>query len=53
MSKKYFEDARAMFITEGWKTFVAEIDEAISVMTLDSVNGSDEFFQAKGRLVTL
>lgn len=53
MDKKYFEDARATFLTEGWKTFMAELDQAIEAMTLDVATNSDEFFQARGRLATL
>lgn len=53
MDQKYFDDARSMFLTDGWKTFVAELDEAMKAMTLDSASTSDEFFIAKGRLGTL
>ena len=53
MDPKYFEDARAMFLTTGWQTFMGELDEAIAAMTLDSASTSDEFFQARGRLATL
>ena len=53
MDDKYFENARAMFLTDGWKTFQQELDEAISVCTLDSCNTADEFWQMRGRLLTL
>ena len=50
---KYFENARGMFLTEGWKTFQDELDEAINACTLDSCNTTEEFWQMRGRLVTL
>lgn len=53
MDQKYFEDARAMFLTTGWQTFMSELDHAIEAMTLDSATNADEFFQARGRLATL
>lgn len=53
MDQKYFEDARTMFLTEGWKVFMSELEEAINAMTLDIASTSDEFFLAKGRLGTL
>ena len=37
MTDKYFDDARAMFMTEGWHTFQKELDEAISICTLDKI----------------
>lgn len=53
MSDTYFENAREMFMTEGWKTFQQEIDEAISLCTLDSASTTEELWQARGRLLTL
>jgi len=53
MDDKYFDDARTMFLTDGWKTFLAELDEAISACTLESCNTTDEFWQMKGRILTL
>lgn len=53
MDDKYFEDARTMFLTEGWTTFQAELDEAIAACTLESCNTTEEFWQMKGRILTL
>lgn len=53
MSDRYFDDAREMFMTEGWKTFQQEINEAISLCTLDSASTTEELWQARGRLLTL
>jgi hypothetical protein len=48
-----FDNARSMFMTEGWKDFVEEIDGLIETLTLDSASSSDEFFHCKGRLEAL
>ena len=53
MSDRYFDDAREMFLTDGWKTFQQEINEAISLCTLDSASTTEELWQARGRLLTL
>ena len=53
MSDRYFDDAREMFMTEGWKTFQTELDEAISLCTLDSATTTEELWQMRGRLLTL
>jgi hypothetical protein len=53
MDDKYFEDARTMFLTEGWTTFQAELDEAIAACTLEGCNTTEEFWQMKGRILTL
>jgi len=53
MTDTYFEDARTMFLTEGWRTFQEEIEEAISVLTLEHCDSVEEFWQARGRLSAL
>lgn len=53
MESKYFDDARTMFMTEGWKAFVSELDEAITACTLDACNSSEQFWEMRGRLATL
>jgi hypothetical protein len=53
MTDTYFEDARTMFLTEGWRTFQEEIEEAISVLTLEHCDSAEEFWQARGRLSAL
>jgi hypothetical protein len=53
MDDTYFEDARDMFMTAGWKTFTEELEEALSTCTLDSCNTTEEFWQMRGRLITL
>ena len=45
-------DAREIFMTAGWKTFQQELDEAISLCTLDSAQ-TTEGCGRRGRLLTL
>ena len=53
MPSDYFDNARAMFLTDGWKAFVEELDEAISACTLDACQSSEQFWEMRGRLATL
>jgi hypothetical protein len=53
MDDTYFDDAREMFMTAGWKTFNEELEEALATCTLDSCNSTEEFWQMRGRLITL
>ena len=48
-----FENARGMFMTEGWKDFIEEVDGLIETLTLDAAATSDVFFHCKGRLEAL
>lgn len=48
-----FDNARGMFMTEGWKEFIDEVEGLIETLTLDSASTSDEFFHCKGRLEAL
>ena len=52
-AEKLFKDARDMFLTDGWKDFIEEINGLIEMLTLDAASTSDEFFHAKGRLESL
>lgn len=47
--KKFFEDCRSMFITDGWKHFQKEINVALQSMNLCGIDSSNEFWKAKGR----
>ncbi len=49
----YFDNARTMFLTEGWQVFQAELDEAINACTLDACHTSEQFWEMRGRLATL
>jgi hypothetical protein len=53
MESKFFDDARTMFLTDGWKEFVEGLDEAIAGCTLDACQTSEQFWEMRGRLTTL
>jgi hypothetical protein len=50
---KYFENARTMFLTDGWTTFNEELNEAINACTLDACQTTEQFWEMRGRLATL
>lgn len=49
MNEKFFENARELFLTAGWREFIEAIDEQLSGITLAGCNSAEEFWQAKGR----
>ena len=51
--QKAFDNARGMFMTEGWRDFIDEVEGLIETLTLDAASTSDEFFHCKGRLEAL
>ena len=53
MESKYFDDARTMFLMDGWTDFQKEIDEAIAACTLEACGSTEEFWQMRGRLQAL
>jgi hypothetical protein len=50
MSDKRFEDARGMFITQGWKDLVEILQEYEDAITIDRVHNVEDLFYQKGRL---
>ena len=50
---KYFEDAREMFMTQGWRDFILQIEDNLANINLDSVNDTNGFWVAKGQLSVL
>ena len=50
MSQKRFEDARSMFITQGWKDLVEVLQEYEDAITIDRVHNVEDLFYQKGRL---
>ena len=50
MSEKRFEDARSMFITQGWKDLVEVLQEYEDAITIDRVHNVEDLFYQKGRL---
>ena len=53
MTDTYFDAARTMFMTEGWRTFQEELDEAINTSTLEACNSTEEFWEMRGRVKVL
>lgn len=49
-AQKELDDALSMFMTDGWKTFIEEIQGTADDMTLDHANTVEELFYLKGRL---
>ena len=45
-----FEDARSMFITQGWKDLVEVLEEYEESITIDRVHNVEDLFYQKGRL---
>jgi hypothetical protein len=45
-----FEDARSMFITQGWKDLVEVLQEYEDAITIDRVHNVEDLFYQKGRL---
>ena len=50
MSDKRFEDARGMFITQGWKDLVEVLQEYEDAITIDRVHNVEDLFYQRGRL---
>lgn len=47
---KRFEDAREMFLTQGWKDLVETLQEHHDSITIDRVNTIEDLYHQKGRL---
>jgi hypothetical protein len=50
MSEKRFEDARSMFMTQGWKDLIEVLQEYEDAITIDRVHNVEDLFYQKGRL---
>lgn len=46
--QKFFDDARTLFMTDGWKDFIKEVTNIFNSVSLDSCSNSDEFWASKG-----
>ena len=51
--KKFFEDARDLFLTTGWANFKAELEVAINQIHVANCEDEKEFWKAKGRFEIL
>ena len=47
---KRFDDARGMFMTQGWKDLVEVLQEYEDAITIDRVHNVEDLFYQKGRL---
>ena len=47
------EDAREMFITQGWKNLMEELEDQLDLCTLDSCHTLEELHFTKGRAAVL
>ena len=50
VDQKRFEDARGMFMTQGWKDLVEVLQEYEDAITIDRVHNVEDLFYQKGRL---
>lgn len=50
MDDKYFDDAREMFLTQGWKNFMEETLESINMTRIEALEDVESFWKAKGSL---
>jgi len=50
MSQQRFDDARGMFITQGWKDLIEVLQEYEDAITIDRVHNVEDLFYQKGRL---
>lgn len=48
--QKRFDDARGMFMTQGWKDLVEVLQEYEDAITIDRVHNVEDLFYQKGRL---
>ena len=51
--KKFFEDARDLFLTTGWANFKAELEVAINQIHVANCEDEKAFWMAKGRFEIL
>ena len=48
--QKRFDDARGMFMTQGWKDLIEVLQEYEDAITIDRVHNVEDLFYQKGRL---
>ena len=53
MDNKFFEDARDMFITAGWKAFIKDVEANIVNLRVENLEDEKAFWIAKGQLTVL
>jgi hypothetical protein len=50
---KFFDNARDLFLMDGWKEFTKELEVMASSFTFDGCSSSDEFWRSKGALESI
>ena len=53
MDPKFFDEAREMFLTPGWKSFIEEVEENIKSLRIENLEDEKAFWMAKGQLQVL
>lgn len=51
--RKVFDAAREMFLTDGWKNFIKDIEANIASVRVETIENEKAFWQAKGILQVL
>jgi hypothetical protein len=51
--QKFFNDAREMFISAGWKNFIADVTRNIENTRVENLEDEKAFWIAKGQLAVL
>lgn len=46
--EKYFENARDLFMTPGWREFMEEVEKAYMGTTFDGIENTDDMLRAQG-----
>ena len=53
LTEKEEEAAREMFMTEGWKNLMEEVEDQLDLCTIDACNTLEELHFSKGRVAVL
>ena len=53
ISEKEEEAAREMFMTDGWKDLMEQVEDQIELCTLDACDSAEDLWFNKGRLAVL
>jgi len=53
LNEREEEAAREMFMTEGWKNLMAEIEDQLDLCTIDACNTLEDLYFSKGRQAVL
>ena len=51
--QKYYEGLLEMFLTEGWSTFMEDMESVRDSITIEGLKSEEDFWKAKGKLEVL